>query len=148
MFLFLLFMFLGLFHKADVTFVTKSADPDSVLTNLSELLVGDAVNLQQQQLQPGKYSLLMLHYLFFYCSTTSSTAPLPLLLLLYYLYFYCSTTSSSTAALPLLLLHYLFSFCSTTSTSTAPQSHLLCHFCSLRAPLSVSPDKHHGIEDY
>ena len=124
-------MFLGLFHKADVTFVTKSADPDSVLTNLSELLVGDAVNLQQQQLQPGKYSLLIFYYLFFYCFTTSTpTALLPLLLLPHYLLSYCSTTSSSTAALPLLLLHYLFSFCSTTSTSTAPQSHLLCHFCS------------------
>ena len=46
-------IFLGLFHRADVTFVTKSADPDSVLTNLSELFVGDAINLQQQALQPG-----------------------------------------------------------------------------------------------
>jgi uncharacterized metal-binding protein len=44
---------LGLFHQADVTFVTKSADPDSVLTNLSELLMGDAIALQQQQLQSG-----------------------------------------------------------------------------------------------
>ena len=45
----------GLFHRADVTFVTKSADPDSVLTNLSELFVGDAINLQQQALQPGTF---------------------------------------------------------------------------------------------
>ena len=29
-----------------MTFVTKSPDPDSVLTNLSELLVGDAIALQ------------------------------------------------------------------------------------------------------
>jgi CBS domain-containing protein len=45
---------IGLFHRADVTFVTRSPDPDSVLTNLSELLVGDAIALQQQQLQSGE----------------------------------------------------------------------------------------------
>jgi hypothetical protein len=44
---------IGLFHKADVTFVTKSSDPDSVLTNLTELFVGDAIQMQQQQLQSG-----------------------------------------------------------------------------------------------
>ena len=44
----------GLFHRSDVTFVTKSPDPDSVLTNLAELYVGDAIALQQQQLQSGE----------------------------------------------------------------------------------------------
>jgi 5'-AMP-activated protein kinase regulatory gamma subunit len=45
---------IGLYHKSDVTFVTRATDPDSVLANLSELTVGDAVALQQQQLQSGE----------------------------------------------------------------------------------------------
>ena len=67
-----------MFHRADVTFVTKSADPDSVLTNLSELFVGDAINLQQQALQPGTrfctavIILFLIYFLFLpLCSSTS-----------------------------------------------------------------------------
>jgi CBS domain-containing protein len=45
---------IGLYHKNDVTFVTRATDSEAVLSNLSELTVGDAVALQQQQLQSGE----------------------------------------------------------------------------------------------
>ena len=44
----------GLYHKTDVTFITKAADPDSVLTNLSSFSVGDVLQLQQQQILAGE----------------------------------------------------------------------------------------------
>jgi len=44
----------GLYHKTDVTFITKATDPDSVLTNLSSFTVGDVLTTQQQQLQAGE----------------------------------------------------------------------------------------------
>lgn len=38
---------IGLYHKTDVTFITKAADPDAVLTNLSSFSVNEVLQLQQ-----------------------------------------------------------------------------------------------------
>ena len=45
---------IGLCYKSDVTFITKASDPDSVMNNLSSLLVGDIVSIQQQQQRSGE----------------------------------------------------------------------------------------------
>jgi 5'-AMP-activated protein kinase regulatory gamma subunit len=37
----------GLYHKSDVSFITKSADPDSAILELHSLLVGEALRMQQ-----------------------------------------------------------------------------------------------------
>jgi CBS domain-containing protein len=45
---------IGMYYKTDVTFVTRAADPDAIMSNLSGLTVGDALQLQQQQqVQPA-----------------------------------------------------------------------------------------------
>lgn len=45
---------IGLYHKTDVTFITKATDPDSVLTNLSVFTVNDVLQLRQAQLLTGE----------------------------------------------------------------------------------------------
>ena len=42
---------LGIYHKSDVTFIVRAADPDAVLTNLVNMSVGDALLASQQQYQ-------------------------------------------------------------------------------------------------
>jgi CBS domain-containing protein len=44
----------GLYHKTDVTFITKAADPDAVLTNLAAFSVSDVLQIQQQQAMAGE----------------------------------------------------------------------------------------------
>lgn len=44
----------GLYHKTDVTFITKATEPDSVLTNLAVYTVGDVLVSQQAQVQTGE----------------------------------------------------------------------------------------------
>jgi CBS domain-containing protein len=42
---------LGIYHKSDVTFIVRAADPDAVLANLVNMTVGDALLASQQQYQ-------------------------------------------------------------------------------------------------
>lgn len=45
---------LGLYYKADTTFLTRAPDPGAVMSSLASLTVGEAVSLQQQQQQSGE----------------------------------------------------------------------------------------------
>ena len=38
---------IGIYHKTDITFITKAAEPDAVLANLENYSVGDVLKLQQ-----------------------------------------------------------------------------------------------------
>lgn len=42
---------LGIYHKSDVTFIVRAADPDAVLTNLANMSVGEVLLANQQQYQ-------------------------------------------------------------------------------------------------
>ena len=40
----------GLYHRSDVSFITKAVDPDSAISGLHTLPVGDALRMQQSQI--------------------------------------------------------------------------------------------------
>ena len=50
----------GIYHKADFTFVTKATDPQSVLTNLETFTVEDVFKLQAQDKEAGEGGALAL----------------------------------------------------------------------------------------
>lgn len=45
---------INFYYKSDVTFITKANDPDSILLNLRDLTIGEAINYREQLLSSGE----------------------------------------------------------------------------------------------
>lgn len=44
----------GLYHRSDVTFITRAVDPAAILTNMTELSVGETLSFIEQQQRAGE----------------------------------------------------------------------------------------------